>query len=136
MSDPVILNKTQSIERCVKRIEEDYFGFENDFGTNYMGQDAILLNLQRACEQIIDLANHMVKIQELEVPRESKEVFEVLVEANLLESVLADKMKKMIGFRNIAIHEYGKLKMDIVRSIIENHLEDFRRFTRFAVQFI
>src|SRR5680860_1621937 len=89
MSDPVILNKTQSIERCVKRIEEDYFGFENDFGTNYMGQDAILLNLQRACEQIIDLANHMVKIQELEVPRESKEVFEVLVEANLLESVLA-----------------------------------------------
>ncbi len=136
MADSVILNKTQSIERCLRRVEEDYIGFEDDFGINQMRQDSILLNLQRSCEQTIDLANHLVKIQHLDVPRESKEAFEVLVQADLLKSSLGEKLKKMIGFRNIAIHEYGKLDMEIVRSIIENQLDDFRDFIRFAVQYL
>lgn len=136
MADSVILNKTQSIERCLRRVEEDYIGFEDDFGINQMRQDSILLNLQRSCEQTIDLANHLVKIQHLDVPRESKEAFEVLVQADLLKSSLGEKLKKMIGFRNIAIHEYGKLDMEIVRSIIENQLDDFRDFIRFTVEYV
>lgn len=136
MTDSVILNKTQSIERCLQRVEEDYFGFEDDFSTNHMRQDSILLNLQRSCEQTIDLANHLVKIHSLEVPRESKQAFEVLVQADLLKFTQGENLKKMIGFRNIAIHEYGKLDMEIVRSIIENNLSDFRDFIRFAVQYL
>lgn len=62
MADSIIINKAGSIERCLKRIREDYIGFESDFEANYMRQDAVLLNLQRACEQSIDLANHLVKI--------------------------------------------------------------------------
>lgn len=66
----------------------------------------------------------------------NKEAFEVLVQAEILKSSLGEKLIKMIGFRNIAIHEYGKLDMEIVRSIIENQLDDFRDFIRVAVQYL
>ena len=37
-----------SIFDCLERIREDFFGYEIEFETNLMRQDAIILNLQRA----------------------------------------------------------------------------------------
>lgn len=136
MTDPVILNKTQSIERCLKRVEEDYFGYEKSFDQDFMRQDAIVLNLQRACEQTIDLANYLIKANHLEVPRESRNAFDTLVKSSMISQELGDKMKRMVGFRNVAIHEYLKLELEIVRSIIENNLQDFREFIWVAVPYI
>ena len=36
----------------------------------------------------------------------------------------------MIGFRNIAIHEYKNIDESIVQDIIENHLKDLKEFVR------
>jgi uncharacterized protein YutE (UPF0331/DUF86 family) len=35
----------------------------------------------------------------------------------------------MVGFQNVAIHDYQELNLDIVQSIIENRLSDFTRFS-------
>jgi uncharacterized protein YutE (UPF0331/DUF86 family) len=35
----------------------------------------------------------------------------------------------MVGFRNIAIHDYQQLNLDIVQSIVEHRLSDFTTFT-------
>lgn len=136
MANTVILNKTQSILRCIERIEEDYFDYENEFEDNFMRQDAILLNLKRACKQAIDLANYIVKIKELDVPRESKAAFDILKKENFLSEEIALNMKKMVGFRNIAVHEYYKINLEVVRSIIEKHLDDFRSFVRVSAKLI
>ena len=61
MSDDVVLNKISSIERCLNRITAEYNGKEGQFRTNLTVQDSILLNLQRACEASIDLANYPIK---------------------------------------------------------------------------
>ena len=37
-------------------------------------------------------------------------------------------MKKMAGFRNIAIHQYEKIEIAIVEGIINNHLNHFNQF--------
>ena len=42
--------------------------------------------------------------------------------------------KKMVGFRNVAIHDYQKLNLDIVRRIIVEHLDDFLVFTRILLR--
>jgi len=39
----------------------------------------------------------------------------------------------MVGFRNIALHEYQKLNLDVVKAIIEEHLTDFTRFAERAL---
>ncbi len=132
MADAVILGKTESIGRCIQRIEEDYFGFEEDFKSNFMRQDAVILNLQRACEQVINLANHLIKIQDLTVPKNSRDSFKVLTEAGILPDVLGQNLERMVGFRNVAVHEYQKINLDIVTSIVQNHLSDLRKFISIA----
>ena len=92
MADSVILNKVASIERCIQRVKEDYVGYEADFETNFMRQDAVILNLQRACELSIDLANHLVKIKQLGIPQNSRQGFELLLEAKIIDKGLAREL--------------------------------------------
>ncbi len=132
--DDVIVNKIESIERCLWRVEEEYRGHEEELETNFTRQDSIVLNLQRACEQTIDLGNHLVKTRNLGVPQTSRDSFELLQRAGIIDQTLAASLKSMVGFRNIAIHEYKSLDLKIVRSIIENHLKDFRAFAKIALK--
>lgn len=71
---------------------------------------------------------HLVRIKRLGVPQESRDAFAMICEAGIIDAGLRDKMQAMVGFRNIAVHDYRKLNLDVVRSIIEKRLEDFRGF--------
>ncbi len=89
MVDDVLLNKVASIERCLKRITDEYTGYEDELETNYTRQDSIVLNLQRACEAAIDAAMHLVRTRELGIPQESRDAFRMLEEAGLLSAELS-----------------------------------------------
>ena len=133
-SDDAILNKCSAIERCLKRIREEYQSVEDLFGTNFTKQDSIVLNLQRACEASIDLANYIVKKRKLGIPQQSREAFDFLVSSGIIPLELSEKMKKMVGFRNLAIHAYQALDMKVVKSIVEDHLQDFSAFTSHLIK--
>lgn len=134
MADDVILNKATSIERCLQRILEEYAGDDKNLFTNQTKQDAIVLNLQRACETAIDLAMYVVNQRRLGVPQESRDAFTLLQTAGILLPDLATRMQKMVGFRNVAVHEYTRLNLDVVRAIITKQLEDFRTFSSTIVK--
>jgi len=134
MADDVLLNKAAIIERCLKRIEDEYRGHENEIERNFTRQDSIVLNLLRACEASIDLAMHLVRSRKLGLPQESREAFTLLEQSGLLDEALAARMRAMGGFRNVAVHDYQKLNLDIVKSILEKHLDDFRRYTAVTLQ--
>jgi uncharacterized protein YutE (UPF0331/DUF86 family) len=40
----------------------------------------------------------------------------------------------MVGFRNVAVHDYRTLDLDIVESIITRHLDELLEFSQVAVQ--
>jgi uncharacterized protein YutE (UPF0331/DUF86 family) len=52
-------------------------GHEHEFEGSFTRQDAIVLNLQRACQACIDMANRMIKLQRLGYPKESKDSFAI-----------------------------------------------------------
>lgn len=128
VNDP-ITNKVQVIERCVKRIKEEYDGDPENL-EDYTKQDSIILNIQKACEASIDLAMHMVSKKKLGLPQNSREAFDLLQQANLLDQALMQRMKTMVGFRNIDIHDYQTVNLSIVQQIIERHLQDLTTFGR------
>jgi len=128
--DDVLLNKAAIIERCLARIAEEYDGHKKELETNLTRQDAIVLNLQRACETSIDAAMHVVRSRSLGVPQQSREAFEMLRAEGLLDDALCQRMQAMVGFRNVAVHDYRKLSMVILRSILDERLGDFRQFSR------
>jgi len=128
MVDDVLLNKVAIIERCLARLEQEYLGHEDELDTNLTRQDSIILNLQRCCEAAIDLAMHGVRVRRLGLPQESREAFTLLHDAGLIDETLMQRMQAMVGFRNIAVHNYQKLSLEIVRSILSENLDDFRQF--------
>lgn len=128
MKSDVIYNKAATIERCVKRVEEVYEKNPKNLN-DYTKQDSIILNIQRACEACIDLAMHIVSEKRLGLPKTSREAFDLLEQANLLQPALAKSLKAMVGFRNIAVHDYQSLNLNILQSIIEEHLSDFTSYT-------
>lgn len=134
MVDDVALNKAAAIERAVKRVREEHAGDDANLLANQTRQDAIILNLQRACESSIDAAMHLVRVHKLGIPQESRDAFALLEQAGRLEASLADRMKRMVGFRNVAVHDYQRLSLDIVRSIVRERLDDFVEFARVVLR--
>lgn len=129
MKNDVILNKVSIIERCIKRIHEEYDN-NPDHLHNFTKQDSIVLNLQRACEACIDLAMHIVADKKLGLPQNSRDAFTILEKEGIISPSLSQKMKAMVGFRNIAVHDYQELNLAILQKILEEHLVDFLQYTK------
>jgi len=124
----IIINKIQSIQRCIQRAREEYDSDPEGFDTNYTKQDAAILNVLRACEQAIDLANYVIRRHKLGIPTASTESFDLLRQKLIIDVPLAEKLKKMVHFRNTVIHQYQRTDMDIVKAIIASDLDDLLRF--------
>lgn len=127
MENDIILNKIETIERCLERIKEVYDNDPNNI-KNFTLQDSMILNLQRAIEAAIDIAMHLVSERKLGLPQSSRDAFDILEENGLISGELLLKINNMIGFRNIAVHNYQKLNIEILQNIIEIHLNEFNEF--------
>ncbi|MEG6568858.1 type VII toxin-antitoxin system HepT family RNase toxin [Thermoanaerobacterium thermosaccharolyticum] len=132
MSD-VVINKTEIIERCINRIKEEYEGNPMNL-KNYTKQDSILLNIQRACEACIDLAMHVVAEKSFGIPQNSRDAFELLRKNGVIDDALEKKLKSMVGFRNIAVHNYQLIDLKVVQDLIENGLNDLIVFSKIILQ--
>lgn len=73
---------------------------------------------------------HIVAEKNLGIPQSSRQAFELLYENHIVERELAERLKAMVGFRNIAVHNYQSINLDILQKIIETHLVDFESFTK------
>ena len=132
MTRDVVLAKCESIERCIKRARDEYDHQPRNLRENLTKQDSIVLNLQRACEASIDLAMHLVADARLGVPQESREAF-TLLEGSGLSAELSLALRRMVGFRNIAVHDYRTLSLDTVQAIVEQRSDDLLAFARWAL---
>lgn len=130
MADDVLLNKAATIERCVARAREEYNADPANFARNYTHQDAAILNIQRACEAALDMGNHVIRRDRLGITQGSRDVFTLLEAAGRIDSVTAEAMRRMVGFRNVAVHEYQALVLPITVNIIAHHLDDFLRYSQ------
>ncbi|MGH7908626.1 MAG: type VII toxin-antitoxin system HepT family RNase toxin [Thermodesulfobacteriota bacterium] len=130
----VVLNKKVSIERCIAQTRKYYaMRGELSFKEDYLKQDAIALNVQRVCELCIDIANHLIKTKKLGLPQDSKDSFSLLQRAGLIDEAMMASLRAMVGFRNILVHQYQNLDLDIMVEIIEHRLDGLLDFANTAL---
>ena len=128
LPDDVLLNKVATIERCVLRARDEYQKDPLTFATDFTRQDAAILNIQRACEAALDMGQHLIRKHKLGIPQSSRDVFALLATADFLPAELAEKMKKMVGFRNIAVHEYQGLQTAATGYVVIQRIDDFNQY--------
>jgi uncharacterized protein YutE (UPF0331/DUF86 family) len=133
MEDDLLLSKAAIITRCVARAREEYEKDPGTFESDPSRQDAAMLNILRANAAALDMGQHLIRRERLGIPQSARDVFELLCRGGWLEASLLTTMKNMVGFRNIAVHEYQTLQLPITVAIITQHLDDFVRFSSFVL---
>jgi uncharacterized protein YutE (UPF0331/DUF86 family) len=130
MNDDVLLAKFTKLSRCVGRIREKTPLTTEALDSDIDAQDIITLNLERAVQICVDVATHLVSEAGLNVPESMAESFTVLATAGILTRQTSERMRKAVGFRNLAVHEYSRIDWEIVHALITIHLDDFSTFAR------
>jgi len=123
----VVFAKVATIQRCLKRIKETT-GLDPVSLNNIDKQDIFILNLQRAVQAAIDLATHIVASEGLGLSDTIRGNFKLLQDAGMLNEEITRKMESMVGFRNIAIHDYEVIDKEVLKSILSGNLKDIEDF--------
>lgn len=130
MIDPVILQKIDSLGRCINRIEkkrpESLVQLEHDLDI----QDILSINLERAVQQCVDIALCLLSDRAQPVPATMCDAFDELCQIGVIDTVVCTQMKKAVGFRNAVVHAYRKIDWNIVWDIVTNRLDDFKSFSQ------
>jgi uncharacterized protein YutE (UPF0331/DUF86 family) len=129
--DPrVIEQKLETLRYCVNRVAGRCPENAGALARDPDSQDIIALNLSRAVQQCVDIGAHLITSLDLPPPGTMGETFDRLAEGKVIDGALADRLKKAVGFRNIAVRNYERINWDIVHAVCSRHLDDFRTFAR------
>ena len=123
----IVLAKVASIQKCLARIA-DVTSLDPASLDDIDRQDIFVLNLQRAIKACLDLASHVVASESLGLPETMRDNFTLLNRGGVIDQKTASNMEKMTGFRNIAIHDYKAIDLDILKSILSKDLKDLEEF--------
>lgn len=131
MDRDVITEKLESLRRCIKRIEDKRPDSLEILNNDIDLQDIIVLNLTRAIQTCVDIGAHIIAGSEEKPPATMGETFDTLATMGIIDIASAERMRKAVGFRNIAVHGYDEIDFAIVYSIITKQIDDFQAFARF-----
>ena len=78
----------------------------------------------------VDIGAHLIAGMDTPPPDTMGQTFDVLAREGGLTSELATNLKKAVGFRNIAVHNYESINWIIVHNIVRYHLADSTEFAK------
>ena len=130
MDREMILIKLESLRRCVQRISDKCPADAETLVRDFDLQDILALNLSRAVQLSVDIGAHFIADLGVQPPDTMGQTFDVLNQAGLIDAGLAGRLKKSVGFRNVAVHNYEAINWKIVHAIARNHLGDFAEFAK------
>jgi uncharacterized protein YutE (UPF0331/DUF86 family) len=130
----LILARAGSVRSHLKRVFEkrnvDLDGFLKDIDR----QESILFNIQMAVQNCIDIAAHIISENGLGVPGSTTEMFYLLEKHGYLNHDLTGRMVKAVGFRNLIVHEYGKIELEQVYEIAQNDITDLNEYLKAIIK--
>lgn len=131
MPNPVLLEKLNSVAHCIERLESKKTITLIDLKQNHDFQDIMILNLQRIIQLCVDISGVIIAEKGLTpIPSTMTETFDILCQHKIIPPQLRDHLKKAVAIRNLVLHEYEKIKWDVVYNIITQHINMFRDFGR------
>ena len=133
MDREVVEQMLESLRRCLQRIQTKCPADAETLATDFDLQDIVSLNLSRAVQLCVDIGAHMISGMDVAAPDTMGQTFDILTQGGVIPAALAINLKKAVGFRNIAVHNYDAINWHIVHSIAKDHLADFSAFARVVV---
>ena len=128
MDQLILVQKIESLRRCIKRVEEKMPSSVDRLIEDPDIQDILVLNITRAVQLCVDIGSHIISETEESAPSTMGEVFATLNKLGAITPATSEAMRKAVGFRNVAVHNYDAINWEIVFAICTKSLPDFRRY--------
>lgn len=134
MDRDLIAQKLESLRRCVERVCQKVPETAAALANDPDAQDILTLNLTRAVQLCVDIGAHLIAAQDKPAPDTMGQTFDVLADMGVISADLAVRMKKSVGFRNIAVHNYEAIDWAITHAVATRHIDDFAAFATAAAK--
>ena len=103
---------------------------------NFVAVYAIERIFQLIVDEIIDINNHIILRNKLEVPDDFQSTFMILAQNNVIGEAFAKRIAPVVGLRNILVHRYEKIDKDLFLSSVAKERDDFREYIKEMGQYI
>ena len=130
MDQLILAQKMESLRRCIQRINDKTPAKVDELIKDPDIQDILVLNLTRAVQLCVDIGSHIISETDAKAPSTMGDVFVSLGNLGVISTQTSESMRKAVGFRNVAVHNYDVIKWEIVFAICEKSLTDFRQFAK------
>lgn len=92
--------------------------------------------LQLSIQIIIDISHLIIIDLGLKRPEDNYEAISILYQKKIISENSAQKLTRMIGLRNILVHEYGKIDRKKIYRILKKNLQDLENFKKAIIKFV
>ena len=106
MDQLIIAEKIESLRRCIKRIEDKKPANAELLIQDLDLQDILVLNLTRAVQLSVDIGSHIISDTDEAASQTMGEIFTTLSKLGVITPHTSQQLKKAVGFRNVAVHNY------------------------------
>ena len=130
MDQVILTQKLELLRRCTQRVEEKTPSSVDQLILDPDVQDILVLNLTRAVQLCVDIGSHVISESNELTPATMDDVFSTLEKLGAISPITCETMKKAVGFRNVAVHNYDVINWEIVFAISRQYLVDFRRYAK------
>jgi len=124
------------IEESANLVAENLPQSFEEFSKLGLVKEGIYKRMEFAIENIIDICSIISADLHLGVPESEESFVENLVNNGILTQNLAEKTRRMKGFRNIIVHRYGRIDDLLAHKILTEHMDDIYEFIESIERFL
>ncbi len=132
----LIRSKLSDIEESVSLVKANLPQTFEEFAGLGLIKDGIYKRIEFAVENIIDICSIINSDLRLSVPESEESFVDRLAERGILTEEMAEKTRRMKGFRNIIVHRYGRIDDRLAHKILSENISDFYDFIESIEHFL
>ena len=136
LNPDLILDRFEDIRRSLARLEPIRAMPRDAFLADQDTLDLASYRLLIAIEAALQICFHVSAQRLHRVPAEYAECFGMLGEAGMLDAELVENLQRMARFRSVLIHRYWEVDYVRVYDILQEHLDDLRRFVQVIAELL
>jgi uncharacterized protein YutE (UPF0331/DUF86 family) len=124
MDNDLLVSKTGTIERCIKRARDEYEKDPTTFVGDITRQDAATLNVIRAWEAAVEMGDYVLAQFGLGTAHDEREVISLLEDSGWIAPALGEDLKRTGEFCR-AEWDHQAAPLPALVTIIKRGLDDF-----------
>ncbi len=112
----------------------------DQFMVNPLHQGSTERFLQLAIESCINIGNRLISLYQftkpVTTPNTYADIFKEIGKLGVVDKEFLQRLIKMARFRNRLVHLYWEVDIETIYDILQNNLDDFKRFQKDVVGFL